>query len=107
MGLIINVKQNSKTEPLTFAYVTGIYPASNKFDAGAIYQTYVQGAFMSDTGTYNNAVCNMVYSATAPTFTSTNSCGTTMLSTITTKAYTAVAGEDTACANTWVSFTGY
>ncbi len=107
MGLVLNVTQESKTDALTFAYLTGLYPASNKFDAGAIYQTYVQSAGMSETGTYNNAVCNMVYSATAPTFTAANSCGTTMLSTITSKAYTSVAGEDTACANPWVSFTGY
>ena len=60
-------------------------------------------------GSYNNAVCNMVYSATvsAQTFTAANSCGKTMLSTIKTKNYTDVTGENTKCYNPWTSYTGY
>ena len=107
MGLILSINQDAKDLPLTLAWATGIYPASNKFDAGAIYQTYVQADGMSLAGTYNNAVCNMVYSATAPTFTAVNSCGKTMLSTITSKVFSGVSGEDTTCYNPWNSFTGY
>jgi hypothetical protein len=107
MGMILSINQDSKDTPLTFAWATGIYPASNKFDAGAVYQTYVQAAGMSLAGTYSNAVCNMVYSPTAPTFTAANSCGNTMLSNITTKVFTGVTGEDTTCYNPWTSYTGY
>ena len=109
MGLVLNINQDSAKDDLTFAWLTGVYPASNSFVAGSIYQTYVQGAGMALDGSYNNAVCNMAYSATvsAQTFTAANSCGKTMLSTITTKAYTGVSGEDTKCYNPWTSFTGY
>lgn len=107
MGLIISIKQESKDTSLTFEWATGIHPASGLLEGGSIYQAYVQAAGMSVAGTYNNAVCNMAYTPNAPTFTVVNSCGNTMLSTITTKNYTGVTGEDTNCYNPWSLNSGY
>ena len=91
MGLSITVAQQAKALTLTFALTTGIYPASNAFVAKNIYQTYVQLAGMSETGTNNNVVCNMDF--TLNTFTAVNSCGVTKLNTIVKSIYSKVIGE--------------
>jgi hypothetical protein len=41
MGVSISITQLSESDLLTFGVVTGIYPASNKFVTGNIYQSYV------------------------------------------------------------------
>lgn len=102
MGVTFTVFQETEETDMIFKVLTSIYTASD-FVNGNIYQSYVQFEGMSENNN-SNIVCNMIYNSKTPknpAVTVINSCGTTLLYTLTLTKFSSIVGESQTCSKPW------